>query len=396
VLADAVSGLAGKVLKLTMTNREAILTTIHRGHADRIPFLIRWWYLPAGQAEREARNKGLGLNYALPCVCPLGGSMPHVKVTMTGGGVFGAWGGGKTVAKVTYETPVGTVWSPFHIRAFAGAMQDLHDYEGIASYLEGQFVKKPEDWDVLRYMAEDLEFEASYNYFQFFKNLLGDEGIVFAFVGYHSPYLRLLVDWAGATRLYIDHAKYPDKVESVLEALAKSYEKQYPIGANAPADIVKYGDHIDEAFVSPRAFERYVLPSHNKFVRMAHDAGKVTAIHCDGRLNGLKHLIPKLEHDVIHAITPPPVGNLPIREALDLWKDKVLWINYEYHFMGPEALKKHLLELLRSIIPGYRVVMDASTERWVPTDCLRMFANIMSQATLPLTEEKIDKIEKSL
>jgi hypothetical protein len=376
-----------------MTNREAILATIHKKQADRIPFLIRWWYLPAGEAERQARNNGLGLNYVLPCMYT---SMPHVKLSMSGGAVFGIWGGKKTEARVTYETPVGTVWSPYRIRAFAGAMQDLHDYEGITSYLEGKFVKEPEDWRVLQYMAEDMEFEPFYNYFEYFKHLLGDEGVVFAYVGYHSPYLKLLVDWVGATRLYIDHAKYPDKVESVLQALAKSYEKQYPIGANAPADIVKYGDHIDDKIVSPRAFERYVLPAHTKFARMAHDAGKITAIHCDGRLNGLKHLIARLEHDVIHAITPPPVGNLPISEALDLWKDKVLWINYEYHFMGPDALKKHLLELLRSIIPGYRVIMDASTERWVPTDCLQMFVNIMSKVTLPLTEEKIEKIEKSL
>jgi hypothetical protein len=129
---------------------------------------------------------------------------------------------------------------------------------------------------------------------------------------------------------------------------------------------------------------------------MAHDRGLITRIHCDGKLDGLKHLIAKTEHDIIHAITPPPVGNLPIREALDFWKDKILWVNYEYHFMGVDAMKKHLLNLLRSIIPGYRVIMDASTERWVPLDSLRMFANIMSKATLPLTEDKIEKIERSV
>ncbi|HEA71142.1 hypothetical protein LCGC14_0555840 [marine sediment metagenome] len=59
-------------------------------------------------------------------------------------------------------------------------------------------------------------------------------------------------------------------------------------------------------------------------------------------------------------------------------------------------MQKKLIELLRSIIPGYRVILDPSTERWIPPKYLRAFAKIASQATLPLTEEKIKKIENSL
>jgi hypothetical protein len=380
--------------EMLMSNRDALLATIHKKHADRIPFIIRSRFLPFSQVEREARNQGLALNYMMPCMYT---TMPHVKVTSPI--LFKWWAvAKKTVGRITFETPVGTVWTTQTFNDFAGVMEDCLDYEGIESYMRPDLVKKPEDWEVLKFMAEDLEYEPCYKYIELFKQLLGDEGIIFTFVGYHSPYTTLLIEWVGA-RLYIDHIKYPDKVESVIEALAKSYEKQYPIGANAPADIIKYGDHIDEVLINPHIFERYILPEHNKFARMAHARGKVTAIHCDGRLNKLKHIIGKLEHDIIHAITPPPIGNLPIAEALDLWKDKILWINCEYHFMGAEGLKKHLLALLRSIIPvsqGYRIVMDASTERWVPPECLRMFVKIMSKATLPLTEDKVDKIEKSL
>jgi len=250
-------------------------------------------------------------------------------------------------------------------------------------------------WDAIKYMAEDTQYEPYYDRFDYYRNLLGDEGVIFTFVGYHSPYTKLLIEWIGVQRLFIDHFKHPDKVEPVLEALATNQEKQFPIAIDSPADIIKYGDHIDEGFINPRAFERYILPIHNKFARMAHKRGKTTAIHCDGRLNSLKDLIAELEHDIIHAITPLPVGNLPIKEALDVWDEKILWINYEYHFMEPKALKKHLLNLLKSIIPGYRVVIDASTERWVPPESLRVFADIMSKATLPLTENKIRKIGKS-
>ncbi len=312
--------------------------------------------------------------------------MPHVSVT-TSTAMTTQRKGTRTI----FETPVGKVSQTRRdAKPFGGR------FDGIGGHLTEYPVKKLEDWDVVKYMAEDTQYEPYYDRFNYFRRLLEDEGIIFTFVGYHSPYTKLLIEWAGTQRLYIDHFRHPDKVEGVLEAIGRNQEKQFPIAANAPADIIKYGDHIDEGFISPSAFEKYILPLHNKFARMAHAQDKITAIHCDGRLNALKELITELEHDIIHAVTPPPVGNLPIKEALDLWNDKILWINYEYHFMGPKALKKHLLKLLRSIIPGYRVIMDASTERWVPPDCLRVFANIMSKATLPLTDQKIRKIEKSI
>ncbi|KKN58063.1 hypothetical protein LCGC14_0555790 [marine sediment metagenome] len=64
--------------------------------------------------------------------------------------------------------------------------------------------------------------------------------------------------------------------------------------------------------------------------------------------------------------------------------------------MGLKAMQKRLLDLLHSIIPGYRVIFGPSIERWVPPQYLRLFTKILSQATLPLTEEKIKKIEDSL
>jgi hypothetical protein len=380
-----------------MTPRERLLSTIHQKQADKIPFVTSMFAQRISQAQREARNKGMALApWKIPCMHR---SMPNVKVSTSTPETSG-----KKMTRITYETSVGTVWLDITKKAFAGAGYGTGDMDlyGISSPQRGDFVKKPKDWDVLQYMAEDIQcspYEDFENRVDYFKQVVGEDGIIDTSPAFgHSPYQTLLIDWVGAVRLYIDHVKHPNKVEDVLEALTKSQEKSFPIAVKAgeKTDIVHYGDHIDDKFVSPNSYEKYILPIHNKFCRMAHDRGLITRIHCDGKLDGLKHLIAKTEHDIIHAITPPPVGNLSIKEALELWKDKILWVNYEYHFMGVDAMKKHLFKLLRSIIPGYRVIMDASTERWVPLDCLRMFAEIMSKVTLPLTEEKINKIERSV
>ena len=366
-----------------MAPREGIIATFHGKKADRLPFFMEDVFLPKGQVEREARNKGMGIYYKCPCM----------KTTIKGIHITSSRirTDERKATKFVYETPVGIVsQTQLDAKPFKGRL------DGIAGWFTENFVKKPEDWDILKYMAENTTYKLYYDRFAYFKELLGDDGIINTVVGYHTAYTKLLIDWVGASRLYVDHVKYPEKVEAVLEAITKNQEKQYPIAVEAPTDFFEVGDHIDDVFINPSAFEKYILPVHNKFARMAHVKGKITAIHCDGRLNGLKHLIAELEHDIIHGITPPPIGNLSIKEALEIWPYKILWINFEYYNMGPEAMQKKLLDLLRSIIPGYRVIFAPSTERWVPPEYLRIFTKILSQATLPLTEEKIQKIERSL
>ena len=119
----------------------------------------------------------------------------------------------------------------------------------------------------------------------------------------------------------------------------------------------------------------------------------------DGRLKTLAESIAKTKLDVIEAFTPPPMGDLPAGQALSLWKDKALWINYPmsvYLSGGPKAVKRHLLNLLKEAIPGDRIVIAASTELFVPLESLKAIAEIMEKATYPLTEEKLEEIKEPL
>lgn len=276
-------------------------------------------------------------------------------------------------------------------------MVGLHSFRGINAFRTTvRPIKKPEDYDIVKFIVEDTEYTPYYEVYEIFKEITGVYSRS-AGIG-HSPFVSMLIDWAGPQRLYVDMVRRPDKVQGLYEALVKNHEELYPIVLNAPADVVSYGDHVDEVLIPPPIFEKYVLPIQNKFALMAHAAGKHVTIHMDGRVNGLKHLISKLEVDSINGLTPPPSGNLPIREALDIWPDKILTINFDnsQYLYGPDAVKKSLLSLLREVIPGDRVTISPSTEHWVPPECLKVFADIMEKATLPLTHEKIDEIERSV
>jgi len=118
----------------------------------------------------------------------------------------------------------------------------------------------------------------------------------------------------------------------------------------------------------------------------------------DGRLKALAQTIAKSEIDVVEAFTPPPMGDLPLDDALSLWKRKVIWMNYpsSVYLSGPEPVKNYLLDLLEMAIPGERLMLAASTEIRVPEECLRVVAEVMREVTLPLSKQKIDNIRNKI
>jgi len=262
-----------------------------------------------------------------------------------------------------------------------------------------RLVKEPEDYDVLKYMVEHTEYKPYYFPIEQAKEWVGDDGVVVASLP-HSPMQMLMIDWVGSERgrFYIHYAKHREKVEEVYEAISKSYEPLYEIAAKSPADAVTFGDNIDGVLVNPRLFERYFMPEYEKCARVLHEHGKLMGNHMDGRVGVLKDLIAKCPQDFIEALHPPPMGDLPIGEALSTWRDKVIWMGYpaSVYTLGPEAVKRHSLELLRSVIPGERLTIEMSTENLVSNENLLMLTSVLENADLPLTEEVIDRIERSL
>jgi hypothetical protein len=64
--------------------------------------------------------------------------------------------------------------------------------------------------------------------------------------------------------------------------------------------------------------------------------------------------------------------------------------------LGLEAIKNHALDLLREIGSGDRLVIEMNTENYESNENLLMLTSVLENADLPLTKEKIDRIERSL
>lgn len=372
-----------------MTYRERILTTLHGKRADKVPFVHLWRRLQTGEAEREARNRCMGVSWQRPCYVQ---SMPHVEIVERRGPSVG-----QSTTLVEYHTPVGTVTERLKKEPGVGEWKAQRSWRDVTPWAVERRIKKPEDYDVVRFMVEDTVYKADYFPIEQAKGWLGGDGIIYANLP-HSPTQMLMIDWVGTPTFYIHYARHRDKVEELYRALDRRYEEIYRIAAESPADAVMFGDNLDGVLVNPNLFQRYFMPTYEKCARIVHEQGKPLASHFDGRLGILKDLIAKCPQDIIEAFHPPPMGDLPVREALDLWKDKVILIGFpgSVFSLGTDAVRKYMLDLLRSVIPGDRIGVEASTENLVSDEHLLVLSGILEKATLPLSNESISKIEHFL
>ena len=82
----------------------------------------------------------------------------------------------------------------------------------------------------------------------------------------------------------------------------------------------------------------------------------------DGELKSIAKLIAETRIDAIESFTPPPIGNLTIGEARNLWKDKIIWANFpeSVSLQGQVAVRKTVRAMLQDAAPGDNFMMEIS------------------------------------
>ena len=367
------------------------MAATQKHQADRLPFFHYWRHCQTGWAERECRNRGMGLNWLRS---PFVEKLHGVEVTERRATVSG-----RAIIRRTFSTPLGSVYEDEYREPGVGQWHANRSWRGSVPWITERLIKTPDDYKIVKYVVEHTEYLADYFPIEQAMDWLGEEGVVLDGLP-HSPMQMLMIHWVGSEggRIFYHLADSPELVEDLSRAISLSREPLYEIAAKSPAPIALCGDNIDGVLVNPKLFEKYFMPEYEKQAKVLHAHGKLMAVHMDGRLNILKELIPKTPIDIVEAVHPPPMGDLPIGEALSLWKDKIIWLGFPgaIYTSGPSATREFALQILREIVPGERLVVTMSTENLISNENLRALTAVLENAKLPLTPEAIDAIEKSI
>ena len=338
---------------------------VYRGEEpDRIPWLIYESLCPRGHMARMLRNKGLGLKVSAPVWRT---ETPHVKVETRIAG---------DIIHEVFHTPVGevSVKRKMGLREGAGG-----------SWIVEHPIKSISDFEVVEFIAEDTVYIPDYDPFVRAEENLGGDGIVFVWAG-RSPLQEMQIELMGYRMFAVSLYRYPEEFKSLYEILEKKASERYKIISDSPAEIVNGTDNINSEIVSPKLFEKYIMPFYEKQANLLHRKGKILEDHMDGKLRCLKSLISEMALDAVEAFTPPPMGDLTLAEAKAAWKDKIISLNFpESVFLeGLEAVEGQVMKILGEAGRGENLIITVTEDippkyRWaglsVITDTLEKYGS---------------------
>ena len=148
-------------------------------------------------------------------------------------------------------------------------------------------------------------------------HLIGEHGVVTRFWG-PSTIPRLLEVVMGTQNFYYMMADHPAEVDGLIQTIHQRELDAFRILADGPWNSVTLVENTSTFYISPDIYRRYNMPHQRAFVDAVQSGGKTAILHMCGHVHGILDLIKETGCDGIHALTPPPTGDTPWEDALDV------------------------------------------------------------------------------
>ena len=328
---------------------------------DMVPWLVKPNHLARGYYERILRNMGMGISFP---VSVLKESTPNVEVET------------KTVGDsriTTYRTPVGDVQERFRV----GLPSELGERR--SDWRVEPLIKSVQDYKPVEFIVEDTVYEPDFEDIALKDSELGEDGILFCGAP-GTPIMQLIERFMNFEKFAVEMHRNRSRAEELMKLIDEKNMEAHKIVADSPVPFVNIGDNTDSVLVNPRLFKNYCLPCFQKYSDVYRSKRKVPMSHMDGRLKSLKTLIGQTGLRAIQSFTPPPVGDLPLKEAREAWGDEIaLWGNVPgtvFHF-GPSELADYVLQLLRDAAPGKGLMLGITES--VPPSLRKMAYSVITK-----------------
>ena len=267
------------------------------------------------------------------------------------------------VRTCTFDTPIGTITSE-------------HQYIPISTTwaCTKHYVESIDDLMVMLHVFEHSEYSENYDAFKRIDELWGEYGLPVALAPISvSPLQKLFARWAGVENTMELYMEHEERFDEAIERIQVSEDRVFDILAASPAEVIEFPENLSSEITGRFFFEHYNLEYYRKRIRQLHDAGKIVSIHIDGTLKACLPLLREAGFDIAEAVTPAPVGDVPIEALRDVAGDDiVLWGGLPGALFSPvyseDLFDAHLEKIMETFPLGSRFVLGVADQ--VPPDAL--------------------------
>ncbi|MCD6362281.1 MAG: hypothetical protein J7M38_15595, partial [Armatimonadetes bacterium] len=211
--------------------------------------------------------------------------------------------------RVTWRTPVGEVSAKL---LYTEQMRR----DGVTlMHVSERVVKRPEDYDIIGFIFEDLEVVTDGGRYGELRDEVGDTGIAVAYCNVAaSPVHHLLKELVPYDQFYYDLHDRPEIILRTAERMTGYFDAVVDACAESDAEVVLFGANYDVSLTTPPIFAEHIAPTLTRVADRLHAAGKLLATHTDGENDGLLHFYGECGVDMADSVCPAPMTRLPLAE----------------------------------------------------------------------------------
>lgn len=223
------------------------------------------------------------------------------------------------------------------------------------------FVRKPEDYRILRDYFDAMTFEADPSAVSREIARVGEKGIVVLGGGPSSPLYSLVSSYAGLEQVTFDLFDATDEVASTMRTMQNAGCRWYEAAVKTPCEVIRCTEDLDTNLVSPEWFGEYSVPALKEYAEICHSHGKLFVIHMCGPIRDFFPHLAEVGADAIHCLTTPDaMGNTSVsdaREALSGRTAAMFRVPAEALLRGNKGILDKFIDRLLEGIGDWRNVM---------------------------------------
>jgi hypothetical protein len=311
-----------------MTNRERMLAFLNGAPHDLVPFVQYDGAVPTSQLWELVGRENAGLirwtalwRLERPA-CRLE-TEPFEE-------------NGLRADRRTMHTPKGSLTS---LRRFDPTYQTAATHE--------HFVKTLADFDILDAWLDDTNVVYDPAEHERHERELGDNGLAMVALQ-RNAWQQLWVEWIGMMDLAVCFAEDEERVCRTIAKMQRIQRELFDCVCRYKPVLVDFPDNITAPMIGPDKFARFCLPMYRELVQRVQGTRTKVVCHMDGDLKPLWNLIGESGLNGIDSFSPAPDNDTRVADAVRLWPDKFLMMNFpsSVHLRSAEEIRAVTRDIL--------------------------------------------------